>query len=1019
MNQKNWNEWKIDNRTEKDLEDRIGELAGSYVPEWHFDREDPDIGSVIGKIFARQMAENIGRYNQVLDRYHTEFVNMLGISLLPAKPAAATVLMKLVQDTISGVEVYKGTKLLAETGSGEDQVIFETTHSLYVTSASLDYVFMTQEKEGKVLPLKGRFETPEIVEGQEGLGETGQEGQEVSFGEPEPALKPFRLFGSKEEGIQQNALLFYHSAVMDVEKDNIYVKITKSPKLMKGIEEGRYGFLYYTQDGLLPVEEAKVLPDGETVVLQKEKENAKVELDGKAFSLLVLKAKEPVWENCTLSRIAVSSSGHPAAAGFINNGTTDFDVDSFEPFGDTLSLFEECYVGHDDYFSKAGAVIRITFDVSYREHRILTSLREEDKELKIIKRKPKALWVDSAADARAEEVSFEYFNGIGWKKLNCMQEVKRMFAEENKGRYEISFVCPYDWQEAGAGAYQGRCIRIRLLKSDNCYMRPCIHHYPHVDHLKVSFSYEGHYMEAERLVSLAGTKKTDLTRKVKEGRPFTAFSRSQYTGDALYLGFSRKMESGPVSILFQMEDGTRFEGTRCRFEYSTAKGFKQMKVLDYTMDMSRSGTVMFMPQSDMAPMVLEGKKAVWLRISCAETERMQPLETLPVIRDICLNAVQVANVETREEEDFYLEESRPHMEVGLGVSHILDLDLWVNERGQLSRSQMERMMREEPESVRAEYDIMGDISAFYVKWEEADQLEDVPSDRLYMLDRMNSRLVFGDGIHVKLPAVLDDVAFKAVIRCCNGQEGNVDAGRINDVMGNLMFVDQIYNPVKAYGGSSIETLESALRRGSNILKSRRRLVSMDDYIREILSFSDTIDKVRCVTGETVFGKKKDSAITFVMLLKDFASGSYSFHKIAGMLKKHLLKACELTIAPDDLFLTEPVFVKVSVDVWVEVLHMDDSFEIQNLLQESLERYLNPVSSEAGPGWDIGVMPKKSQLLMRLNILKSKAVIRKMVVTVSYTDQSGTHETDLEDMAESPFVVCRSGSHRVNIMVSEK
>ena len=102
MKQMSEREWKIDRRTAGDIEDRIEELASSYVPEWHFDREHPDIGSVIGKLFAGQMEGNIGRYNQVLSRYHTEFINLLGISLLPAKPAEATVLLRLVQDTGGG-----------------------------------------------------------------------------------------------------------------------------------------------------------------------------------------------------------------------------------------------------------------------------------------------------------------------------------------------------------------------------------------------------------------------------------------------------------------------------------------------------------------------------------------------------------------------------------------------------------------------------------------------------------------------------------------------------------------------------------------------------------------------------------------------------------------------------------------------------------------------------------------------------------------------------------------------------
>ena len=74
----------LDSRTRLDIEKRIQELAASYVPEWNFDMENPDIGGVIAKLYAAQMEGNIERYNQVLEKYHTEFVNMLGITLLPS-----------------------------------------------------------------------------------------------------------------------------------------------------------------------------------------------------------------------------------------------------------------------------------------------------------------------------------------------------------------------------------------------------------------------------------------------------------------------------------------------------------------------------------------------------------------------------------------------------------------------------------------------------------------------------------------------------------------------------------------------------------------------------------------------------------------------------------------------------------------------------------------------------------------------------------------------------------------------
>ncbi|MBQ2830884.1 MAG: hypothetical protein IJF15_07730, partial [Oscillospiraceae bacterium] len=88
-------ELTLDPRTQTDLCRRVEELAASYTPEWRFDRDDPDIGSTLALIYASQMAENIRRMNQLPEKYHTEFVNMLGLTLKPAYPASGTVVVEL------------------------------------------------------------------------------------------------------------------------------------------------------------------------------------------------------------------------------------------------------------------------------------------------------------------------------------------------------------------------------------------------------------------------------------------------------------------------------------------------------------------------------------------------------------------------------------------------------------------------------------------------------------------------------------------------------------------------------------------------------------------------------------------------------------------------------------------------------------------------------------------------------------------------------------------------------------
>lgn len=111
---------------------------------------------------------------------------------------------------------------------------------------------------------------------------------------------------------------------------------------------------------------------------------------------------------------------------------------------------------------------------------------------------------------------------------------------------------------------------------------------------------------------------------------------------------------------------------------------------------------------------------------------------------------------------------------------------------------------------------------------------------------------------------------------------------------------------------------------------------------------------------------------------------------------------------------EPVFVELSVDVWAGVMRMEDSFEIQTIAREALEQYLNPISGENSRGWRIGELPRKAQILMKLNSLKSRAMIQQIVVTAKYHDDNGEHEMDLENMEVSPFMVVCSGSHQIHI-----
>ena len=1012
----------IDQRDIKDIENKIEDLAEVYTPEWHFDRDNPDIGSVIAKLFAVQMKENIDLMNNIPERYHAEFINMLDLSLKPVKAAQSIVNFRLIEDTVPGTVIRRGTALSSESVDGDGEpVLFETDREIYVTASRITDCFMTDREEGSVVPLLGDFTPVSILEGfrnvrNEDEEEEGEEETEVKDSQyVKTTLRPFVLF-SEEGNISRSILIMYHETVFDLKDEAIFVKITGSSELISKITEWEYVFKYYNGKDFVPFDSVVYAEEAGIFILKKKGDIRKVTDGTKEYGVVILEARHPLSDNINIDSIRLSSEGKERAPEFVSDGVSDLDKEGFAPFSESLSLYNECYIGEDTYLSKKGSKITLSFHLEYKERGHYLTKQEVEESLKIIKKKPKVNTADIPSHAYADEVIMEYFNGTGWKKLYPAPDVTNAFSGETAKDVVMEFTCPNDIASAETGANMGRCIRFRLLRSDNCYLRPCIHHYPYMSNVTLSFSYGQNYVDPDRLIRISGTGKKDITQLMKTGKEFPVFSGGNYSEDALYLGFDSRIEGGPVSLFFELEDTVNQNKLNCTFEYSTIRGFKRMKVADLTAGFSHSGVVMFYPPSDMSLMELEGRSRYFIKIRRSEVQRESEKRLfLPHIRRIMLNMVPVSNVESAQETDFYIDEPGPNLHFALKGSNIMDADVWVNEKGYIMKEEAERLIAENPDNVKAEYDMLGGFASIFVKWEETDSFYNLENRRSYIIDRFRNEIIFSDGIKADIPRVTDDVAFRVRLRMSSGTYGNVAPFAINDTVGTELFIDGVTNPVRAYGGSDMETVKEAMRRGANIMYGRRRLVTVNDYIYEMQSFSDSIDKVACVPGQRIEGDGEDADISFVLLMKDFMEGSFSFHRIAAELKEEMLKTSSITLSPERIHIVEPLFVDISVRLWVETENIEDSFEITSRIESMLEDYLNPVSSEENEGWPIGVIPKKNQIVMKLGSLKSHALIRKTAMVAHYRDKDGDHEIDIQDLQVTPFMAVRSGTHRVHIV----
>ena len=95
-------------------------------------------------------------------------------------------------------------------------------------------------------------------------------------------------------------------------------------------------------------------------------------------------------------------------------------------------------------------------------------------------------------------------------------------------------------------------------------------------------------------------------------------------------------------------------------------------------------------------------------------------------------------------------------------------------------------------------------------------------------DDGRAQLRFGDGAHGLVPK--EHTAFEATYRKGNGAVGNVGAGSITHaVLSPALAIENISNPLSAFGGTDSEDIEAARRDAPQAFRTQERAVTAADY----------------------------------------------------------------------------------------------------------------------------------------------------------------------------------------------
>jgi uncharacterized phage protein gp47/JayE len=127
---------KVDERKYSDLYRQLRESVPHYTPQWAATSQD-DAGVALLKIFSYLAEQVVSRFNEVPRKSFIGFLDMLGIKLLPARPARVPLTFQLTKGTEKEVLIPARSRAASDKTDLREELPFETEKNLLAIPSAL------------------------------------------------------------------------------------------------------------------------------------------------------------------------------------------------------------------------------------------------------------------------------------------------------------------------------------------------------------------------------------------------------------------------------------------------------------------------------------------------------------------------------------------------------------------------------------------------------------------------------------------------------------------------------------------------------------------------------------------------------------------------------------------------------------------------------------------------------------------------------------------------------------------
>ncbi|SIT58623.1 conserved hypothetical protein [Mesorhizobium prunaredense] len=457
----------------------------------------------------------------------------------------------------------------------------------------------------------------------------------------------------------------------------------------------------------------------------------------------------------------------------------------------------------------------------------------------------------------------------------------------------------------------------------------------------------------------------ETTKAATGGQWFYPFGANARDGAALMLGFASQanLTAGTIDLTVRMADDRqppaplRCEGpteglaaiqppAKLHWEYWDLVRWQPLTLIrDETQSFLRDGHITLRGPGASARLAKLGDVVTplyWLRCRL----EVPNYERSPRLDAILINTVPAMQAATSRDEIVGASDGRPDQTFALQDRPVLPAveEEWVD--GAYGRRVLIKSLRLEIDEGQG-----------FATWQEVDDFYGSgPDDPHYVLNRNLGAILFGNGVHARIPLAFAPPAGGGNIIARHyltggGRRGMLPAETVTEIQTFLPGIESATNPFPAEGGSEEESVAATKLRAAAEIKSNCRAVTCEDFEVRALEAGVMRAKALPLTHPRFPGAKIPGAVTVIVVpdgdVPNPMPNATTLATVCAHLDKYRLMTTEVHVRA-------PVYRLIRVGADVLAARNADFTELRRNLEDRLNSFLHPLTGGPdGLGWPFG------------------------------------------------------------------